>query len=429
MKVSALSCVSLLLSGVCGAPPDEFKLKHALQMQLEKVSMQTGGTALSLGVALPSGRTISLSAGLRAKPGAAAPAPAWMVQPSDPFAMGSTAKMYTAVAVMRLVEAGKFGLDDKALPLLDDMWTTLNGTSIINAFGPEMKEVTVRHLLNMQSGIPDFDTPLAAVYQYDHPSEDLDPIKECSFVFNNNFSCKPGTCWEYTSTNYELLGLILAQQAGAKSWDAYTQAQDLPKDVLAEMPSTAFAVHGLCNKYTDVHGYSTEAPGKNVDIYNVSCTNGWTCGNLISNGADAAVFVRALLGKGERLVSNSTQAEMMKFSPLTKGWETGLPYGLGLMDLGWQVGLPKGQLVGHGGMTYGFNAMTAYARKDDFGLSVVGNTENVTLVASTFGQAYQQVLKAFGSEQTSKLDSRTSVSSARSSKAFGSGGLFSSVIV
>ena len=33
------------------------------------------------------------------------------------------------------------------------------------------------------------------------------------------------------------------------------------------------------------------------DIYNLSCTNGWTCGNVISTGEDVAVFMRALLGK------------------------------------------------------------------------------------------------------------------------------------
>jgi D-alanyl-D-alanine carboxypeptidase len=311
--------------------------------------------------------------------------------------MGSTTKMYTAAAILRLVDAGKFGLDDKALPLFDTLWTKLNGTSIVHALGSQIKEVTVRHLLQMRSGIPDFDNLASRGYQFDHPREDLGPVKELSFLEpGQEFDCDPGTCGEYSSSNYELLGLILAQQAGASSWDDYKQATGLPKDVLAQMPNTNFAVHGPCSKYTEVHAYSSEQ-NPPVDVYNVSCTNGWTCGNLISNGGDAAFFVRALLGNGERVVRNATRQEMLKTSPLTTGWSTGLEYGLGVMDLSRMVGEQAGSFIGHGGETYGFNAQTAYSRKHDFGLSLVANTENTFLISRIAPAIYKVVVSSLSS--------------------------------
>lgn len=316
------------------------------------------------------------------------------VDPADMFAMGSTAKMYTAAAVLRLVDQGKFGLDDKALPLFDALWTKLSGSSIVNALGPLIHNVTVRQLLGMQSGIPDFDNDVSRQYQFDHPRKDLGPIEEMSFIFPvKSFSCDPGACAEYSSSNYELLGLLLAQQAGKASWDEYTQAEDLP--VFPEMTNTAFSVHGPCSKYTKVHAYSNERSPP-VDVYDVSCTNGWTCGNLISNAADAAFFVRALLGKGERVLKQSTQKEMLKTRVFDKkkAWAVGLPYGLGVMDFSYYFpGMESGELMGHGGETYGFTAFTLYSKKWDFGVSVVANNENGAVTRQAIGMAYDAIVE------------------------------------
>lgn len=326
------------------------------------------------------------------------------VAPTDPFAMGSTTKMYTAAAILRLVDAGEIGLDDKATPLFDELWTKLNnGASIVESLGPQIKEVTVRHLLNMQSGIPDFDNSASRAYQFGHPNEDLGPVKELSFLKKGqSFVCPPGTCASYSSSNYELLGLILAQQAGAQSWDEYKQATGLPKDVLAQMPNTNFAVHGPCSKYTNVHGYSAEKFPP-VDVYDVSCTNGWACGNVVSNAGDAAVFVRALLGQGERVVKTATQQEMLKLSPLSKGWMVGLPYGLGLMDVSRFMKLEPRTLVGHGGETYGFNAQTGYSKEYDFGLSVVANTESMYLIQVVTPKIYQAVKEFMSSSKNQTM--------------------------
>jgi len=243
----------------------------------------------------------------------------------------------------------------------------------------------------MRSGVADFDNLHSRAYQFKYPAEDLGPFKELSFLPpGKTFVCEPGSCGEYSSSNYELLGLILAQQAGVESWADYTQSMNLPDAVLNDMPHTKFAVHGLCSNYTKVHAYSAERFPP-VDVYSVSCTNGWTCVNLISNGQDAAVFVRALLGKGNRILTQEMQDEMLSLKPLTTGWSVGLEYGLGVMDLSKQIGLASGTFVGHGGETYGFNALTGYSREHDFGLSIVHNTENTRIVGRLLPKLYSAV--------------------------------------
>lgn len=255
----------------------------------------------------------------------------------------------------------------------------------------------MRHLLSMRAGIPDFDNARSRQYQLSHPQEDMGPVESMSFLFpvkDEDWYCDPGTCGVYSSSNYELLGLILAQAAGKQSWDEYTQAEDLPH--LPEMTSTRFAIRGVCSKYTRVHAYSSEVSPP-VDVYNFSCTNGWTCGNLISNAGDAAVFVRALLADkdrgGARVVSEKTRNEMIKMQKLgKKSWAIGLPYGLGLMDLGFESGREPGAFVGHGGETYGFNAFTGYDKPYDYGISVVANNENATMTVEVLTQASKAVI-------------------------------------
>jgi CubicO group peptidase (beta-lactamase class C family) len=374
-------------------------LSVRLELLLQQANILESGTALSLGVAFPD-NTIALTAGKSAW-SAVMPNPSPRVRSRDTFAMGSTAKMYTAASILRLVDAGKFALDDNALPLMDTFWMKMNGTSLLSIIGPQMSNVTVRHLLGMRSGIPDFDTDDSRRYQLNHPHEDLGPVEELSFLTpGKSFNCEPGTCGEYSSTNYELLGLILAQDAGVDSWDAYSQVSGLPEDLMSSMLHTSFALHGPCAKYTKVHAYTKQHLTHNpyqaewVDVYNFSCTNGWTCGNLMSTGADAARFVRALLGDGERVLSAALQKEMLITQPFSRGWSKGLPYGLGLMDFSGLVHEIPGSFVGHGGDTYGFNAFTAYSLEHDFAISIVANNENLKAMAALAKQVYKEVLPA-----------------------------------
>jgi len=392
--MAAFAILAIALLPVCGAQSQHDALQKELQVLLNaaasKSIMPRSSVGYSLGVALSDGTTISLSAGPREHGIGAA-----KVQPTDRFLLGSATKMYTAAAILRLVEAGKFGLDDKALPLMDSLWKKLAKTSLADRLGSQMEEVTVRQLLQMQSGIPDFDTnPDSRSYQYAHPKEDLGPVEEVNFLpAHPRFDCSPGTCGHYSSTNYELLGLILAQQAGVSSWDEYKQASGLPADVLADMPTTVFPVHGLCSNFTQVHGYGSGYPAK--DVFDFSCTGGWTCGNVLSNAGDAAVFVRALYGT-DRIVSQTTRDEMTSFKPLTKGFAVGTGYGLGTFDVSSLIKDFSRDLVGHAGETYGYNSITAYSKKNDFSLSITANDEQFFISSFIFKQALSTIRRSLG---------------------------------
>lgn len=377
---------------VCVALTSGSDLDSELQAILDNARSQSGNVSLMLGVALPN-RTISLSAGHLENQNLSSPP----LKHSDRFALGSTDKMYTGAAVIRLVESGQIeSLDSKALPLMEKFWAKLTNITLTQMLGPQMVNVTVRHLLSMRSGILDMDTTEARDYQLDHPDAELGPVKSMNFIamqtgkMGEGFQCAPGLCGMYSSSNYVLAGLILAQAAGDDSWDEYDQKSSLPADVLAGMPTTTWALHGKCSKYTRVHGYTKTSSGQTVDVYNISCLAGWTCGNLMSNTADAAYFVRAYLGS-ERIVSKAMRAEIMKLQPFEIGWNIGLWYGLGIAEMKQWTGQQDFSFIGHGGDTYGFNAMTGYSAHGDFGISIGANTENTMVVVQTLQQVYAAV--------------------------------------
>jgi CubicO group peptidase (beta-lactamase class C family) len=90
----------------------------------------------------------------RARPGGEAPTPA------TPFFVGSLAKSFTALAVMQLVEAGKIELDAPVQRYLP--WFRV-------ADPQASAEMTVRHLLNQTSGLPESCGETALANFDDHP--------------------------------------------------------------------------------------------------------------------------------------------------------------------------------------------------------------------------------------------------------------------
>jgi CubicO group peptidase (beta-lactamase class C family) len=112
----------------------------------------------------------------------------------DKMLFGSTTKMYTATLILARIEAGLLSFDD----VLEDFVPGIaNGNRI-----------TVRHLLNMTSGINDYLQQDAAVQQayFLSPTVPIDPmphIKSYVPLF------EPGARGSYSNSNYFLLGKIL----------------------------------------------------------------------------------------------------------------------------------------------------------------------------------------------------------------------------
>jgi hypothetical protein len=123
-----------------------------------------------------------------------------------------------------------------------------NFTSLAELFGPETVNVTIEDLLGMKSGIPDYDTaspsgkmPTDLLRQtaYDHPTDSYTPSEMLNLPWcrKGHLLFPPGVCDKakygncYTSTNFVLLGMVLANQVG--SFDHVNNALQLAKFIQA----------------------------------------------------------------------------------------------------------------------------------------------------------------------------------------------------
>lgn len=130
------------------------------------------------------------------------------VTPDTPFNLASGGKMFTAVAILRLIQSGKLKLNDpvsKALPHYPD-----------KSFA---ERVTVAHLLSHSSGLAD--------YWDDDFEQHWDEIKDLSdyipFITKQPLYSEEVEEGWYSNSNFILLGLIIEQVTGQ---DYYTHIEE-----------------------------------------------------------------------------------------------------------------------------------------------------------------------------------------------------------
>jgi D-alanyl-D-alanine carboxypeptidase len=116
------------------------------------------------------------------------------------FNLGSINKSFTRVAIHQLEKQGKLSLDDPIKRFLPDY---PNRTAA--------EEVTIRHLLDMTSGIGDFFGP-----RYDAtPKEKIRTLQDYLPLFADlPLEFEPGTSNRYSNGGYIVLGLVIEKASG-----------------------------------------------------------------------------------------------------------------------------------------------------------------------------------------------------------------------
>ncbi|MGB6062056.1 MAG: serine hydrolase domain-containing protein, partial [Candidatus Aquilonibacter sp.] len=107
------------------------------------------------------------------------------------FEIGSVTKQFTAAAILQLQEQGKLSIDDPLAKYLPTF--------------PHANEITLRQLLNQVSGLPNYTSlPDIATAMATIP----DATSKIVAYVNKPLDFTPGTKWEYSNTNYWVLGKV-----------------------------------------------------------------------------------------------------------------------------------------------------------------------------------------------------------------------------
>ena len=128
-----------------------------------------------------------------------------LARPDNPFRIASVTKTFTAVAVMKLVEQGRIGLDQPIAGLLSRA-----SLEALRQGGADPQAITVRHLLGHRSGLGDYAITLEyfqAVLA--DPQRRWSRLEQLELALALTPPVPPDLRFAYADTNYILLGEIL----------------------------------------------------------------------------------------------------------------------------------------------------------------------------------------------------------------------------
>jgi CubicO group peptidase (beta-lactamase class C family) len=278
------------------------------------------------------------------------------ITPQTVFQVGSIAKQFTAAAILLLAQGGRLSLDDdihRYLPELGDYGVTLR----------------LRDLMWMESGLPDFgNLMIAAGFSTGRLTAD-DAIGVIAKL--QRLEWPPGSQFEYSSTNYFLLRLVVERVSG-RSLAAFARASIF--DPLGMTGSSfqdglGFPPSAEATGYQFLSGASAETDLVHWDLQgpaglhtNVEDLLRWAA-NFRSGVVGGPAFVRSQLEGGPRPVPPA------KFGDLAAN----AAYAAGLFTLTY-----KGDaLILHTGTFEGFQAGLLIAPTDRIAVAMACNGERI----------------------------------------------------
>lgn len=279
------------------------------------------------------------------------------VAPDSRFRLGSVTKMFTAMAIMQLVEQGKVDLEAPVEQYIPDLK--------IKQLKPG-NPVRIRHLLTHTSGFTD------DVFNYSYGSQAPPQQTLVALASEEILSIEPGYIFNYSNVGYGLLGVVIERVSGL-SYAEYTERYLF-------RPLGLRATAAYYNVPTDEKvalGYN--AKGTRVDeplIRDIAA------GGVLSTIEDLVMLQQALANPEileQSGVLRRATFEMMctpQTSNLTLATDEKFGLGLFIVPLGVKDDHLIGDGVGHGGDFSFHHALTMVFPKAQLGISIVFTGED-----------------------------------------------------
>ncbi len=284
-KAPLVLSIGFVLAFLINAPPavSQAESSNALETRLEEVAKSyTSGNAFMGSVLVTEGEKILLnesfgSADLE-----------WNIPNSadTKFRLGSLTKQFTAVLILQLQQEGKLQTDTPVSKYLTDT---------PSAWG----QITLANLLGHTSGIPDFaNDPSFGPWSMSPHS----PTEEIAFFRDKPLMFAPGSRYEYSNSNFEVLGAVIEKVTGKHYADVLRERILAP---LAMNDSGLDADELILPRRAQGYVLSN---GSLTHARNASMTVPWAAGGMYSTTADLFRWEHGLFGG--KLLSQATLKQM-----------------------------------------------------------------------------------------------------------------------
>ncbi len=278
--------------------------------------------------------------------------------PATKFRVGSITKTITAVMILQLIESKQISLDTPLSKFFPSV--------------PNAKRINIEHLLQHRSGLFNL-TNLEDYFSYMAIPQSQSQMLER--INNLEINFEPGAQFEYSNTNYILLGFILEKITGK------TYAEVLEEKIVKPLGLTDTYLGQKIGTFSnEAYSYTPNTlgwiPATETDMSVPSAA-----GAIVSNPTDLHRFIRGLFK--EQLTSSNTLQQMLTIKD---------GYGYGVFTFPFY----ERMAYGHNGGIDGFVSNLAYFPEEEITISLTANAVNfpfndliVATLSSIFGQDYE----------------------------------------
>ncbi|HYI93126.1 MAG TPA: serine hydrolase domain-containing protein [Bryobacteraceae bacterium] len=263
------------------------------------------------------------------------------------FRIGSTTKIFTAAAVLSLVNDGKL---DLSKPI----------STYVKGLDPAIGSITTHQLLSHTAGLGDRGSGNGS-----HDDAALGLTMRA--LKSDMIELTPGEIFSYSSLGYWLAGFVLEEISGKPFADAVTERVFEPTGMKG---STFRPLMAMTYPIAQQHEGGPEKTPKVIRPF-ADEANSWPGGSAFASGRGLANFMSAFLNSGlsaETIKRMSSPQAAFPGSPDTH-------YGYGLV-----TSMDRGvRTVSHGGARIGFGSMLTMAPDQKVGVAVVVNRSNAML--------------------------------------------------
>jgi len=350
LALGASSTLTLAQQPQLSAPAALLDQLRAKFEELHMAGSFPGGTA---SFAFAGGRTLGIAVGVSDR------TTGRRMTPSDRMLLGSVGKTFASALALLLVHDGKFALDDPisrffgAEPWFDRL--------------PNGRRITVRQLMTHTSGLvryelnPKFLADLTA-----DPDKVWTGEERLAYLFDARAPFAPGEGWEYSDSNYIVLGMIIERTGGAPYYEQLHQRILQPNSLTRTIPSDRRLlpiVQGHAGPNNPFGG--TDEMIKNGK-FAINPQFEWTGGGLATTSDDLVKWAK-LVYEG-RVIPEPLMDDLLNGVPARLGPET--RYGLGVIIRPTALGTT----YGHSGFMPGYQTDVMYFPEMKLAIAVQVNS-------------------------------------------------------
>ena len=288
------------------------------------------------------------------------------------YRIGSVSKLFTDIVVMQMVEKGELDLDEPVSSYLAD-------------FGPENDfdvPITLRSLMSHSSGLVR-EPPVGNYFDATAPSlaQTVTSLNKTALVY------APGSKVQYSNAGIAVVGRILEKVSGRAFADV------LDENILQPLGMThsAFSPEkSVTDKLPEAYMWSYQGDRTIAPTFELGMQ---PAGSMYSSMNDLALFMRALINRGEglhgRILSEETLDQMWTpQSAIRSGRDRSF-------GIGFSLGEFDGELsVSHGGAIYGFATQLKVLPGSKIGVAISTNLDMANGAVSRIADHALRVLLA-----------------------------------